>query len=594
MTLDVSQIRVFLEKKADGSKLSAAKIAKEADCSESSIRRLNNRLKYSGLTPAELLDMDSVKLNIYFGFAGEGRSGKASPDWRQVCLFVYGKAAKDNKKEHTLEQAWINYVRANGFTEEVVSRDLKNLPNELLSYSAFTAGFRHWFERCEVFDVTVSDFCSKINQVCPASQIMIDASGDPVCWKDLNGTVHKSVLFVGVLCYSGLTFAYLGPDHSQITWLNFIIAMLRWLNCTAASIKSDNETALVIRRKSEVAPNGKKLYAFEPHPKILALTDQLDIEWVLCEPGEPRQKALCERMVGVFQRIKGHVLGRNPDDLPVAMNEEELNKLLLKDVADFNSKRLSGREFSRQAYYDLHEKPYMYALPEHMPSAEQKFETRLVSTKGYVRFQGHNYFVAKSAIGKRVRIIETQGGKLQIWSVKPAPGKKLKEYEIEYKATPRSCFIKHKEDYSPAERYVSRDVNELCQAASDYPLIEGLLQRVFRGFFEQSRIPDADKTRTCNNVLKLCKEHYPDHASDLKEALGAIEFSGKYDNVSILSCLREHLSRAANKSNARCKIRASAEMICGDSREQSSDDADNQPDHANDYVNKLKNAKRIA
>lgn len=590
MTLDVSQIRLFLEKKADGSKISAADIANEAQCSESSIRRLNDRLKDSGLTPSELLDMDNVKLNAYFGFAGKGRSDKISPDWQQVCVFVHGKAAKDNKKEHTLEQAWINYVRDNGFKEEVISRDLKNLPEELLSYSAFTAGFRRWFERCEVFDVTVSDFCSKINQVCPASQIMIDASGDLVCWKDLNGTVHKSVLFVGVLCYSGLTFAYMGPDHSQNTWLNFIIAMLRWLNCTAACIKSDNETALVIRKKGEVAQNGKRLYAFEPHPKVLALADQLGIEWVLCEPGQPRQKALCERIVGVYQRIKGHALGRSMDDLPVVMNEEELNKLLLKDVDDFNSKRLSCREFSRQAFYDLHEKPHMQALPEQMPSAEQKFETRLVSTKGYVRFQGHNYFVAKNAIGKRVRVIETQGGRLQIWSVKPAPGKKLKEYEIEYKATPRSCFIKHKEDYSPAERYVSRDVNELCKAASDYPLIESLLQKIFRQFFERSGIPDADKTRTCNNVLKLCREHYPDNAADLKEALEAIEFSGKYDNVSILSCLRGCLNHAGKRDKARCKIRASATMICG----QSGDDADNQPDHANDYVNKLKNAKRIA
>lgn len=538
--------------------------------------------------------MDNVKLNAYFGFAGEGRSDKITPDWQQVCVFVHGKAAKDNKKEHTLEQAWINYVRANGFASEVVSRDLKNLPPELLSYSAFTAAYRRWFERCEVFDVTVSDFCSKINQVCPASQIMIDAGGDPVCWKDLNGAVHKSVLFVGVLCYSGLTFAYLGPDHSQITWLNFVIAMLARLGCTAATIKSDNETALVTRKKSEISQNGKRLYTIEPHPKVLALADQPDIEWVLCEPGQPRQKALCERMVGVYQRIKGQVPGRSMDDLPVAMNEEELNKLLLKDVDAFNAKKLSGREFSRQAYYELHEKPCMYALPKQMPSADQKFETRLVGTGGYVRYQGHNYFAAKSEIGKRVRVIETQGGILQIWSVKQSPGKKLQEYKIEYKATPRSCYIKHKKDYTPAERYVSRDINELCKAASDYPMIEDLLQKVFRGLFEHSRVPDADKTRTCNNILKMCRDFYQEQVSDLKEGLEAVEFSGNYDNVSVTACLTEHIRGGIKRENARCKIRASSVMICGAPQEQSGDDANNRPDQANDYANKLKNAKRIA
>lgn len=534
---------------------SLRELADKLHISKDTVAKVIKAFKEAGKDPAEVKTLSYAEIEQIIPL-NETRQHCIEPDWNDAFIYRFGTRNYRNKPIHTMEETWRDSYVLKKFTVGIrnINRGTVKsaLPDGCMPFVTFSRQFNvRNKERCPMLDDSDGTaLASSISASSPGSVVMIDASGDLVYWRRPNGTIEKGVLYAAVLQYSGLTFAWIGPDHKLITWMRFVIAMLKFYGGAPACVVCDNEASICQRSVICVNADGRKIYSITINPSLTRITDPAGIEWKQCDPYKSRHKALGERTVRLYQdfNIPGQVLGRSEDDLPIADTLEQLNEYLLIDINTINDQPLKDRKFSRRAYFELYEREHLSPLPELDLNLPVDSVKRTVSDSGYARYQGNFYYASTGHQGCRVLVEVFEDDTLKI-SLLPKL-ELLKTHKVDRGCHPRMQYIKSKSDYSDKEKFVARTLEELAaDAHKHYPAVSAELEQVFTGFFAHSRMNDIQKTSVCNNILDLCFNCYSSHQEQLLAGLQHILREGIYDNIKMKRLLQEHIGkrRVVNK-----------------------------------------------
>ncbi|MBO8416448.1 MAG: transposase family protein [Proteobacteria bacterium] len=547
MAIDIQTTRRTLIALAKNPEQSVRALAEKVGIGKDKVYELKDKLEKSKLTEEQIASMPDEELSKRFN-SKQDRKPWVYMDFIEV--FHFSNKNKEHKpgSNAAILDAWRKlYLQGIfGFTQDVNPAFPGQLPDGCMPFATFLRKYREWEKLHGVKPVKAASaetgpIASDITEVLPGSQMQIDASGDPVYWKTPSGRIIKSVLFVAVLAFSGLVFAWLGPDHSVRTWCRFIIAAVKHFGGRVDSIKSDNEAALTWRRKI-TAVDGTRLWSITVNPTVLYINRRLGMESFLCDSYSATEKALNERAVGSMQRFKGVVLGHSMDDLPVAVSYDAVNEMLQLDVAEFNSRPVKDRKSSRQAFFEAFERQHLKPVTVGEIRIPDKVDDKhSVSASGYIRVKGNNYYVGEKYAACSVLVLFFPDNKIEI--LQPSDYTKLKEYDLDTRPYPRVRNIKHPEDYTSSERFVSRSLDDLLEdCRRRMPDIADEVEQVLRKFFNHSRLPDAGKKQTGNRLLKLCGKFYNSAPTQLKQGLDCILHAGRFDNVTIISVLEDFIS----------------------------------------------------
>lgn len=554
MVINEQVVRRICTEMAKPAAPSLRELGEKLHISKDTVSKVLKAIEDAGKDPAAVITLSHAEIDQIIPL-NEVRQNWIEPDWNEVFIYRFG-TRNYRKPIHTMEETWRDSYVLKKFTVDIRSINRGTvkaaLPDGCMPFVTFSRQFndRHK-ERCPMLDDSEGTaLASSISASSPGSAVMIDASGDPVYWRRSNGTVEKGVLYVAVLQYSGLTFAWIGPDHKLMTWMRFVIAMLKFYGGAPACIISDNEASICQRSVIGVTADGKELRSITINPSFTRITDPAGIEWKQCEPYKSRHKALGERTVKLYQDfgIPGQVLCRSREDLPIADTLEQLNEYLLIDVNTINDQLLKDRKFSRRAYFELYEREYLSPLPELDLNLPVDSVKRTVSDSGYARYKGNFYYAGTEHTGSLVQVEVFEDDTLKI-SLRPGL-ELLKTHKVDRGCHPRMQYIKSKSDYSDKEKYVSRSLEELtAYAHKHFPAVSAELAQVFTEFFAHSRMNDIHKTSVCNNILDLCTNCCSSHQEQLLSGLQHILREGVYDNTKMKRILQDYIGRrrAENK-----------------------------------------------
>lgn len=130
----------------------------------------------------------------------------------------------------------------------------------------------------------------------------------------------------------------------------------------------------------------------------------------------------------------------------------------------------------------------------------------------------------------------------------------LQSYVTDRSPSPRVRRFKHRKDYTPAERWVSQGLAELCsEAAMAFPSLSGELSEVFRGVWA-GPLPEVDRTALCHSVLEVCVKAGEARSDELRAALRGVCAAGSFTRSALLGQLASVLgidtARRARRSPA--------------------------------------------
>lgn len=540
-------VRRLFTMRRDDPGFSLRKAAKRLETGKDWVREMLLLAQDRGYDAEKVLSLSDDELTGCFGLNGS-RTDWIEPSWAEVDAFIRGKRRYKKTMVPTLEDAWRKYVEKYGGEEAEPRREGGGfLPPRIMSYPTFTRRYRAWRElHGGIFDPTVSAAGSLIAAVSPGSQVMIDAAGDKVTFTDASGTKVRCVIFTAVLPYSGLSFACAMPDHTTLSWLGALQRFLNWLGGSPASVKSDNESSLTLRRRTVTGQ-----WITEPKPAAVWFAQQYGMEWVLTGAYRPRHKGPCERLVLAVSETQGKVMGRLGRGQEVeARDMEELNAMLEQDMEEFNLRRVTGRDHSRRAWFELYEREHLAPLPA-AAQLPLNLSTHTVGGDGYTRWHGDDYFISRTMTGQKIYAMEFSDGSVEFRSLSH---RLLQSYVIDRSPSPRIRRIKHTADLTPAERWVSMDLAGLCiEAAEVFPSLAPELSEVFRGVWA-GPLPQVDRTALCHSVLEVCVKAGELRTEELRTALRGACLAGSFTRPALLGQLASALgidtSRRARRSPA--------------------------------------------
>jgi transposase len=227
----------------------------------------------------------------------------------------------------------------------------------------------------------------------PADVMMVDFAGDNLSYVDkASGEVISCPVFVGVLPYSGYSFAIALPNATQPNVIKALNLCLEYFGGVPQSVKCDNMKTAV-----------SKSCRYEP-----VFTDTL-IQWSLhnntsllaARVRKPKDKASVENEVKlVYQRIYAPL--RNNIFFSLA----ELNVHIVEQLKEHHQRSFQKKDYSRWECFINNEKPLLQPL-----SADKYFIRHVAKAKVQKNYHitlgenWHHYSVPFSFIGKTVNAI---------------------------------------------------------------------------------------------------------------------------------------------------------------------------------------------
>ncbi len=301
--------------------LSNREIARQRQCSPTTIARLRSRIAVLGLPLDQLTAMgdDELRNWLYDGHASAGEL--LAPDWNTVLVQLQ---SGDNRQE---------------------------------AYDSF-------LDRCEAGKpIAYRTFCKHLEPLLdqknptmrllhkPGDKVMVDYAGyNPKAL--VEGQERTVQLFAGRLPASGYGFAFVTLSQTLPDWLAANEAMFRYFGGVSNYLVSDNLRSAVTEHR-----RGK--------PPLLNATfekfaEHFDTAIAPARPGKPKDKASIERFVQDVQRKLRRALRERP-----LLTIDEMNALLVSIVTELNNRvpRKSLDENRRQLFERI-DLPALKPLPE--------------------------------------------------------------------------------------------------------------------------------------------------------------------------------------------------------------------------------------
>ena len=506
MTLSKKMLRL----RHQGHSLTA--IAEALSCSPSTVSKYLNRLAAANIDWAAAKDIPDDELEK---IAVPGRrlvSLYAEPDYEQVFFQTRGSHGC------TLREAHRQYVA--GISPE---SGLKPI-----TYQGFCKGYSRYTNQ---MPQRLQD-CSTCFARAPAQTVEIDYSGgghgvgvtDPVTLK-----FREAQVFVAVLPYSNLLFAFATEGQKRDDWLDAIIEMYGYLGGVPDYIDLDNSTSLVTRADK---------YAPKVCSEFASLCSHYGAEPFPVRPGRPKDKAHVENGVGICQR---QILSRLAEMKFFSL--DEINRQLREKCDELNNRPFSNRrEESRRSIFEAEEKDLLNPLP---PTPwEKSMITKILKARkdGCIRYLDHRYSVPGKVVGSQVRVqVFPRRMRLQVFTM---DGTFLTEHALRSGDGGKSVKPEH---MSAAARYSAMGAAERLEwlsacgeaAARLAKLsVSGIAERkaskLLAGYQSQAKRLGKQK------FDEVCAEALADHVCRYEDAL-------KYFNKDSLEQVRQRRLRSGAK-----------------------------------------------
>ena len=361
----MQQVRTIIQLLQKG--FSGRKIARELQISRNTVKQYTSRFQACAFSLEALQQMDDAGLSI-IAYAD---AVQMQPDSRNGDF--------KSRIPYFLEE-----LKRTGVTKYLLWQEYKKDNAEGYEYSQFCdlfAQYRKMHEATMHFKYQ------------PASVMMIDFAGDMISYVDkLSGEVINCPVFVGVLPYSGYSFAVALPNATQPYVIKALNLCLAYFGGVPHSIMCDNMKTAV-----------SKSCRYEP-----VFTDTL-IQWALhnnaslqaARVRKPKDKAPVENEVKlVYQRIYAPL--RNQTFFSI----NELNSHIIEQLKIHHQRCFQKKDYSRYDSFIKNEQALLLPLP-----AQQyviRHEAKAKVQKNYHITLGenwHHYSVPFSFIGKSVNAI---------------------------------------------------------------------------------------------------------------------------------------------------------------------------------------------
>jgi len=177
----------------------------------------------------------------------------------------------------------------------------------------------------------------------------VDYAGDRIEWIDRNGEIHQAHVFIGILCFSQLIFAWAATNEKKVNWLLAHQKMFEFYGGVPKVIVCDQLKNGVVK---------SHLYDPDLNPDYVELAKHYGTAVVPARVRRPKDKSLVEGAVKLVQRLFGWTYRRH-----TFTSLEEINLCLSKTVARINAKIHTRFRISRiQRFKDL-EKQKLQKLP---------------------------------------------------------------------------------------------------------------------------------------------------------------------------------------------------------------------------------------
>lgn len=263
------------------------------------------------------------------------------PDGRRLVSAGYvqpdlaGVLARMRAQRHfTLLMAWRRYADA-------TTRETAGLKR--YGYAQFCALFAEY--------VRTNDLVATLHHE-PGRAMLVDWAGDTVELVDqVSGQVHRAVLFVAVLPYSGALFCRAYADMKSPSWLDAHIRAFAYFGGVPQIVVPDNP-------RTSTHPSGKGEAERVINARYQQLADHYQVAIVPARARKPRDKAAAENAVNVVnKRVIGYLEGE------VWTHLGELNQAITERVAEINHDLVRADGTTRWQRFTSEEQALLGVLP---------------------------------------------------------------------------------------------------------------------------------------------------------------------------------------------------------------------------------------
>jgi hypothetical protein len=223
----------------------------------------------------------------------------------------------------------------------------------------------------------------------PGTHCEVDYAGDRIEWVDRNGEVHEAHIFIGVLCFSQLIFAWASCDETSQQWLSAHQKMYAFFGGVPHVTVCDC-------LKTGVS----KVHRYDPdlNPSYAELAVHYSTAIVPARPYHPKDKALAENAVGLVMRLFRFVYRRHR-----FFSLSEVNQGLNKIYERINLKPHTRFKISRRQRWQEQEKGKLKELPA-APYEPVEWKTARVHPDSTIAVDSATYSVPHLHRGKQVRV----------------------------------------------------------------------------------------------------------------------------------------------------------------------------------------------
>jgi len=219
----------------------------------------------------------------------------------------------------------------------------------------------------------------------------VDWTGDKAHWTDPDtGEAVYGWLFVGVLSFSGLTYAEVFADMKEASWIKAHTNMLEYFHGFTPTLRCDNLKTGITKHSL----NGE--YVLQEDYK--GLSSYYGFVVVPGLPLTPKHKPLAENTVkNCEQRLLAALRNEQCYSL------EEYNRKLAEKLESFNNKQFQKKNGSRRTVYEEYEKDTLCSLPiRAYEYCEQAAAT--IMSDGFISFDKNYYSVPDRKPGVKVSV----------------------------------------------------------------------------------------------------------------------------------------------------------------------------------------------
>lgn len=253
---------------------------------------------------------------------------------------------------------------------------------EITSYPNFWKQLYRRYPHLLKATVTLRDFD-------PGTHCEVDYAGDRIEWVDRNGVVHEAHVFLGILCFSQLIFAWASPDEKSLNWLAAHQKMYGFFGGVP------NVTVCDCLKTGVV-----KVHRYDPdlNPAYTELASHYKTAVVPARPRHPKDKALIENAVRLVMRLFRFLYRRRR-----FFSLAEVNQALSQVVERINKRPHTRFKISRKERWETVEKMRLKPLPA-VPFEPIEWKTAKVHPDSTIAVESATYSVPHRHRGKHVRV----------------------------------------------------------------------------------------------------------------------------------------------------------------------------------------------